>query len=63
MDLPVRPETVLFSLLVVVLAWWLVDLPPVERALVAAGALAVYLAAGAAIERLRRRYLGEYPEP
>lgn len=49
-----------FSLLVVGLAWWLVDLPPVERAVVAAAALVFYATVSAAVERMGRRYLGEH---
>lgn len=57
MKLPLRPETVVFALVVAVLGWWLLDLPPLQRAAATALGLAVFVAASVAIERWRRRYL------
>lgn len=54
---PIRPETVIFSVLVAFLAWWLLELPPVQKAVAMVAAVAVFVAASAAIERWRRSYL------
>jgi len=60
MDLPIRRETVIFSVLVAFLGWWLLDLPPLQKAAVTALAVAVFVLASAGIERWRRRYLAEH---
>lgn len=58
--LPVRRETLIFGLLVVVLGWLLVDAPPAETALRTGVALALFLLASRGIQRLRERYLGDH---
>ena len=50
----VRPETVIFSVLVAFLGWWLLDLPPLQKAVVTAIAVVAFVLASAAIERWRR---------
>lgn len=60
MHLPVRRETLVFALLVVVLGWLLIDAPLVEKSVRTGAALVVFLLASWAIERLRERYLGDH---
>jgi hypothetical protein len=60
MDLPVRRETVVFAGLVALLGWWLLDLPPVQRAVATAAGVAVFVAASYGLERWRRQYFGEH---
>lgn len=62
MDLPVRRETVVFAVLVAFLGWWLLDLPPLQRAAATGAGVAVFVAASYGLERWRRRYLGEHLE-
>lgn len=57
-----RRETILFAALVAVLGWWLVDLPPVQRAGLVVVAVAAFVAASVAIERWRQQYLDELRE-
>ena len=57
-----RRETLIFAVLVAFLGWWLVDLPPVERAVLVVVAVTIFVAASAGIERWRQQHLDELRE-
>ena len=57
-----RRETLIFAALIAFLGWWLVDLPPVERAVLVVVAVTIFVAVSVGIERWRQQYLDELRE-